>query len=38
MQKMHIDNSDKPVTLYSLNVIISVGTIHLPSRAIKTIY
>jgi prophage maintenance system killer protein len=25
MQKMHIANSDKPVTLYSLDVIISVG-------------
>lgn len=25
MQKMHIPNSDKPVTLYSLDVIISVG-------------
>jgi death-on-curing family protein len=25
MQKMHITNSDKPITLYSLDVIISVG-------------
>ena len=25
MQKIHIANSDKPVTLYSLDVIISVG-------------
>ena len=25
MQKMHIANSDKPVTLYSLDVVISVG-------------
>ena len=25
VQKMHIANSDKPVTLYSLDVIISVG-------------
>lgn len=25
MQKMHIANSDKPVTFYSLDVIISVG-------------
>jgi len=25
MQKMHIANSDKPVTMYSLDVIISVG-------------
>ena len=25
MQKMHIASSDKPVTLYSLDVIISVG-------------
>jgi len=25
MQKMHISNSDKPVTLYNLDVIISVG-------------
>ena len=25
MQKMHIANSDKPVALYSLDVIISVG-------------
>ncbi len=25
MQKMHIANSDKPVTLYSLDVILSVG-------------
>ena len=25
MQKMHIANSDKPITLYDLNVIISVG-------------
>jgi len=25
MQKMHIPNSDKPVTLYSLDVVISVG-------------
>ena len=25
MQKMHIANSDKPVTLYSLDVINSVG-------------
>jgi hypothetical protein len=25
MQKMHIPNSDKPVTFYNLDVIISVG-------------
>ena len=25
MQKVHIPNSDKPITLYSLDVIISVG-------------
>jgi hypothetical protein len=25
MQKMHIANSDKPVSLYNLDVIISVG-------------
>ena len=25
MQKMHIANSDKPVTMYSLDVILSVG-------------
>jgi len=25
MQKMHIANSDKPITLYSLDVVISVG-------------
>jgi len=35
MQKMHIANSDKPVTLYSLDVILAVGYRANSSRAIQ---
>jgi len=35
MQKMHIANSDKPVTLYSLDVILSVGYRTNSSKAIE---
>jgi prophage maintenance system killer protein len=35
MQKMHIANSDKPITLYSLDVILAVGYRANSSRAIR---
>ncbi|WP_119344029.1 virulence protein RhuM/Fic/DOC family protein [Facilibium subflavum] len=35
MQKMHIANSDKPVTFYSLDVVLSVGYRTSSSKAIK---
>ncbi len=35
MQKMHIANSDKPVTFYSLDIVLSVGYRTSSSKAIK---
>ena len=35
MQKMHITNSDKPVSFYSLDIVLAVGYITNSSKAIK---